>query len=135
MGDDAATRCLIGQRKDRVHGAANLEAPAALKVLGFEEQLRSRKAIEGAAAHERSHMNATGDSPSGAFDVGSGGRVTVQGSGCGCLLMATLDMEHRVFMNPPGIGCSHFNEPGTLTPTLSPAGERGPELFDVSSRP
>jgi hypothetical protein len=42
-------------------------------------------------------------------------------------------MENRVFMNPPGIGCSYFNEPSALTPALSPAGERGSELLEASS--
>ena len=49
--------------------------------------------------------------------------------------MDTLHAENRVFIKSPGIGCLHLNEPSTLTPTLSPAGERGPELFNVSFRP
>jgi hypothetical protein len=61
MGRKAGRQTLFGFHHDRVGGAAKLKSAAALQVLTFEKQLRSKQLIEPVAGHDRSAVHILGD--------------------------------------------------------------------------
>ena len=53
MGDDAAPRFGLGQRKDRIGRAAGLERADFLEILALEPEPRADRGVERATGHHR----------------------------------------------------------------------------------
>jgi hypothetical protein len=62
---DTLARLGLGERENRVRGAASLERSPVLKILALELQSRSGQGVERLARHYRGSMDATLDAGAG----------------------------------------------------------------------